>query len=379
MTHQTKPHILILAGGTGGHIFPGLAVASELQQRDWKVSWLGSVGGMEEVLVKQDNIERFLISINGLRGNGLIGWVKAPFKLFLSVRQAIKIIKICQPDIVIGFGGFASGPGGIAAFLLGKILVVHEQNAVPGLTNRILSRVASLVIAAFPNTFKQNTAHMKKRVSGRDIDRYRTMGNPLREEIQNLSKETKTKINRPVQILVLGGSRGAQSLNKQVPKIIAGLIENDAVKVKHQCGNNKLEETQKGYQSISHSTERVAIVEFIDDMTAAYRWADLVICRAGALTVSEIAAVGIAAVFVPYPYAVDDHQTVNAQWLENAQAALVIQEKELKDSQLIQTIASLIDAPQKLQKMANRGRDVAYINATQSIADACEVLVGEAA
>ncbi len=333
---------------------------------------------MEQNLVDPTMIDRYLISISGLRGNGLVGWIKAPVKLLLSVMQAIKIIRKCQPDMVLGFGGFASGPGGIAAFILGKSLLIHEQNAVAGLTNRILSRVAKMVIEAFPNTFvknsdRENTATRTK------IERIKTMGNPLRKDIQNLASLALPKISPPINVLVLGGSRGAQSLNRQVPKILASLVEKNRVKVRHQCGKDKLDDTQHSYRSLANSSETVCLVEFIDDMRSAYQWADLVICRAGALTVSEIAAVGIAAVFIPYPYAVDDHQTYNAQWLENANAAIVVQETDLDNEQVVIQIKELISDPKNLQKMAANGRKIAYKNSTQSIADACEVILGEAA
>ena len=248
MTQPIHRHILILAGGTGGHIFPGLAVASELQARQWKVSWLGSVGGMEQELVNQEDIARYLISISGVRGKGLLGWIKAPFKLFFSVTQAIKVIKKSQPDIVLGFGGFASGPGGIAAFILGKKLVLHEQNAIAGLTNRMLARVATLVIEAFPNTFGKNASVAINIKTSSKAYKFKTMGNPLRQQIKKLAQLPISKANNPVNVLVLGGSRGAQSLNREVPKILTGLIEKKAVMVKHQCGKNKLDETQHAYQ-----------------------------------------------------------------------------------------------------------------------------------
>ncbi len=363
---QKRPHILILAGGTGGHIFPGLAIAKELQTRQWQVSWLGSVGGMEETLVKDKDISIFFISVKGLRGNGIMGWIKAPFNLIISVMQAKKIIQMCQPDLVLGFGGFASGPGAIAAYLLKKKLVIHEQNAVAGLTNRIMSRLASVVIEAFPNTFSKSS-------------RVKTMGNPLRKEIQELAELAINPASKPINLLILGGSRGAQSINREIPKLLASLIASNEVKVKHQCGKNKREETQAIYQTLTNAEQNVSLYEFITDMNQVYQWADLVICRAGALTVSEIAAVGLAAIFIPYPYAVDDHQTANAKWLQSAGAAMLVQERELQNNQVREAMIALINSPENLDKMAKQGRQLAYQNATQQIADRCEAGIKEVA
>jgi UDP-N-acetylglucosamine--N-acetylmuramyl-(pentapeptide) pyrophosphoryl-undecaprenol N-acetylglucosamine transferase len=350
---------LIMAGGTGGHIFPGIAVANELIKRNWKISWLGSKGGMEEELVSKQDIELHLISISGLRGNGLIGWLKAPFRLTKAVIDSIKILKRQTPSIVIGFGGFASGPGGLAAFLTGTPLIIHEQNAVAGLTNRVLSKIAKMTFEGFPNAFNVEKKNIK------------TIGNPVRKEILALNKRELNwvKENKSINILVVGGSRGALALNQHLPKVFAELAKNNLLAVKHQVGRNRLVETQAFYDLSGFNN--VTLNEFVDDMAEAFCWADLVICRAGASTVSEVAASGVCAVFIPYPYAVDDHQTANAQWLVKQNAARSFSESDLQQTTIVEEINNLINTPEMMIKIRKTAKRMAYINAASEVADYC--------
>jgi len=360
---------LIMAGGTGGHIFPGLAIARELQNKGWTTNWLGSIGGMESQIIGDTDIQLNLISISGLRGNGLLGWLIAPFVLLKAIWQAIKIIRQVKPDVVIGFGGFASGPGGVAAYMLRRPLFIHEQNAVAGLTNKTLAKLARRVFLAFPNAMP----------AGKKLQ---VIGNPIRREIaeihrcNELDQRGKMKIN----LLVIGGSRGARVFNESLPPILSPLIKSRKISLRHQSGKGNIEATLNKYaeNDIQNSND-LKVDEFINNMNDAYRWADLVICRAGALTVSEIAAVGIAAIFVPFPYAVDDHQTKNALWLVEQNAAILIAEADLKKEQSQQQIISLVGNSQKLTEMATQAKKVAYLDATKLLTDACELLLEEVA
>lgn len=362
---------LIMAGGTGGHIFPGLAVARELQNKGWNISWLGSVGGMENQLIGETDIPLNLISISGLRGNGLIGWLKVPFVLLKAIYQAVRIIRKFNPDIVIGFGGFASGPGGLAAFLLRKPLFIHEQNAVAGLTNRTLAKLAKRVFLAFPDTIKGS-------------QNCQTIGNPVRCEIVELNKldvqDNVVNNDEKINLLVIGGSRGAKVFNQILPRILVPLINLNKITVRHQCGKGNLETTTDTYSEFGiQASDNIKVHEFIKNMSEAYRWADLVVCRAGALTVSEIAAVGIAAIFVPFPFAVDDHQTKNAQWLVEQNAAILISETELREEQTERKIIKLVEDKIKLAKMAAQAKNVAYLDASKVLANACELLMEDVA
>jgi len=325
---------------------------------------------MEEVLVTKENIKLSLISVKGLRGNGLLGWLAMPVSLFRAVIEAIKIIREYSPKLIIGFGGFASGPGGLAAFLTRTPLIIHEQNAIAGLTNKVLSRLANKVFQAFPKTFKPST-------------KLETVGNPVRQEILDLIKIEKqlkdsfnneiNSTNSPICILVMGGSRGALALNRELPKLFARLLKNNKLSICHQVGKGRIEETQAFYQQADLAmTEQIKLVEFIDDIASCFNQADIVIARAGASTVSEIAAVGVTAVFIPYPFAVDDHQTANANWLVKTDAALSFKESELNQELVFEQLDELVSSIEKRQDMASKARDIAYLNATQRIADFCD-------
>ena len=363
---RIRKRALIMAGGTGGHIFPALAVARELQSRDWNIFWLGSRNGMEEDIIGKTDIPLNLINVVGLRGNGILGWFKAPFLILKSVIESMIIIKNIQPNVVVGFGGFASGPGGIASFLMRVKLMIHEQNAIAGMTNRYLSKVASKVYLGFPNAFGK--VENKK---------YKTVGNPIRAEIKDIKKVVKTKDknnSKTINLLILGGSRGARAINQRIPNLIRSMNDENLICVVHQSGKGNFEETSEQYSDYQGSFE---VIEFIENMQERLAWADVVICRAGASTVAEIAAVGLAAIFIPFPYAVDDHQFFNGSWLADKGAAEIIRENELDSVDAIQKISNLLSSTNKIEKLGNLAKELAYLNAAEEIANDCENLVIE--
>jgi UDP-N-acetylglucosamine--N-acetylmuramyl-(pentapeptide) pyrophosphoryl-undecaprenol N-acetylglucosamine transferase len=351
----TMPHVLVMAGGTGGHVFPGLAVASALRERGCRVSWLGSARGMETTLVPQSDFQLFTLPVTGLRGKGLASGLLAPWRLGISLWAALGLMLRLRPDVVIGFGGFAAGPGGVMASALGRPLLVHEQNAVAGLTNRWLARIADHVFAAFPDSFPESVG-------------CRTIGNPIRREIEEIPPPGSRWSGRqgPLRLLVLGGSLGALKLNQVVPAALAPLAPDARPLVRHQAGERTLDAAREAYRAAGVDAE---ITAFIADMAGAYAWADLVICRAGALTVSEVAAAGLAAVFVPYPHAVDDHQAANAKLLVRVDAAWSIPDAELTPGRLGDLLAKL-DRDALLDR-AERARAEARTNAAEQLAEAC--------
>lgn len=360
MQNKSKKNspILIMAGGTGGHVYPALAVANCLRERDIPVLWLGTKTGLEAIIVPQNGLKLLTTNISGLRGKGMMRWFSVPFSILIAVIQSVFILRQYQPAAVLGMGGFASGPGGIAAWLMRIPLCVHEQNAVAGFTNRLLALFAKVVMQAFPNTFAS--------------PRNATMtGNPVRKEIMNVAEPQQRFQNRPddsLHILVIGGSLGARALNEVVPVALSILGEDIDLKIKHQTGTKNLQATRSLYQSLHVSVEPHA---YIDDMAAAYKWADLILCRAGAMTVAEISAVGIAAIFVPYPYAVDDHQTANAHYLSTAGAAILIQETALDALILAKLFRDFSQSRDSLLKMAQISRSLSKTTATEHVADLC--------
>ncbi len=362
-------NVLVMAGGTGGHIFPAMSVATELENRGYHVSWLGSKGGMEEELLQKESFTLFLLPVKGLRGKGVLELLKAPYRLLVSIVQSIAVIRGSHIDLVIGFGGFASGPGGIAAWLTRKSLIIHEQNAIAGTTNKILSRFAVHICQAFPNVFQ-----------GRHVT---TTGNPLRQSIidaaqNSYSEKSLVSDTKKLRILVVGGSRGAHIFNEVLPSIFSRWLKEEKIKVTHQSGKHKKQFVIEQYQSMGINTEtHVDIKEFIDDMHTAYVESDLVICRSGALTVSEIAAFGKVAVFVPYPYAVDDHQTKNAEYLSQHSAAYLIPQKNIEQIQTL--LNELVENSICLSAMAKTSKTMANLNATHWVADICEKTIREKA
>ena len=358
---------LVMAGGTGGHVFPALALADALRARQHRVVWMGSSGGLEARLVPAAGFPIEWITVAGVRGRGLLGWLLAPLRVLRAVGQALAALRRVQPAVVVGLGGFASGPGGIAAWLTRRPLLVHEQNAVPGLTNRVLARVASRVLEAFPGSFSPS-------VQGGRVE---CVGNPVRATIAALPAPRTRYQDRAgrVRLLVVGGSQGAQALNAVVPQALARLASAHPFEVRHQAGAKHADSARAAYATAGVAAE---VTPFIDDIAAAYGWADLVVCRSGAMTVSELAAVGLAAVLVPFPAAVDDHQTANARWLVDAGAALLLPQAELSPERLAATLSALT-ARDTLLAMSERGRAIARLDALPKLVDACERLAGEVA
>ena len=348
--------VLILAGGTGGHIYPGLALAETLQAHDIAVRWLGADGGMECDVVTTRGIPLDRVRIAAVRGKGLKSWVTLPVRLWLAVAQARQAIARHTPACAVSFGGYVAGPGGLAAWSRGVPLIVHEQNRIPGLTNRVLARLARTVLQAFPGTFEGRAA--------------RTCGNPVRSDVASLpSPESRFRDRTgPARLLVTGGSQGARALNETVPRALAELESGCRPEVLHQSGRHGLEATQALYASLNITAE---VTPFIEDMAEAYAWADLVVCRSGALTVSELAAAGIGSVLVPYPHAVDDHQAANAQYLVDAGAAQMVREASLDPSRLAGLLAGLFGNRGQLLAMAVRARKVAVPDASERVLDAC--------
>jgi len=356
--------ILIMAGGTGGHVFPALAVARALRQHDEEIVWLGTRRGIEAELIPAENIPLEVTRVAGLRGKGLLTWLLAPFKLMVALFDAIAVVRRRRPKVVLGMGGFASGPGGLAAWLLRKPLVIHEQNSVAGLTNRLLAGFAREVLEAFPGSFSAGV-------------RTRLVGNPVRPDIAALPAPAERLRDRSgaLRILVLGGSLGAKALNETVPQAIALLDENARPEILHQAGKATLDVARAAY---AESGVDATIEPFIADVAAAYAWADIAICRAGALTVSELAAAGLGAILIPYPSAVDDHQTTNARYLVDAEAAILMPQSELTPAKMAGEIRRCIDDRSVVLARAQRARELARPEATREVADLCLAL-GEAA
>lgn len=358
--------LLVMAGGTGGHVFPGLAVASELTEQNWQIHWLGTPGRMEAQIVPQAGYPISFIDVVGVRQNGFLTLLLAPFKIIKAIVQAHQVIKQFQPHVVIGMGGFASGPGGVAAWLNRVPLIVHEQNAVPGLTNKLLSRIAKKVLTGFDKTFPEQKLG--------ENPKYAWVGNPVRQEFAELP--VKTSVDFPLNLLIIGGSLGAQVLNETVPLALADIKQ---IKVRHQSGAGHLAAVKASYIQQAIDPNTYEITEFIDDIPAAYAWADLVICRAGALTVAEVAAAGVMAIFVPLPHAVDDHQTKNAQILVDVQAALLLPQSEMTAQSLGTILQQYVLAPEKLLEMGKRGKTVARLDAAKKVAHCCIELSEQAA
>jgi UDP-N-acetylglucosamine--N-acetylmuramyl-(pentapeptide) pyrophosphoryl-undecaprenol N-acetylglucosamine transferase len=345
-----------MAGGTGGHVFPALAVAHELKARGWQVSWLGTPNSFEARAVPAQGFELDTIAAFRLRGQGFFDRLLAPMRLLRSMTQAWSVLRRRRPQLVLGMGGFVTGPGGLVSRLIRVPLVVHEQNAIPGLTNRWLARIARCVLEAFPGSFPAKIGA-------------RTVGNPVRQEIASLAAPEPIGPDRAVHLLVMGGSLGAQALNEQVPVALAALGAGERPVVRHQAGRGKAEAARAAYLSGGVEAE---VIEFVEDMAKAYSWADLVICRAGALTVSELMAAGVAAILVPFPFAVDDHQTVNAGYLTRAGAALLMPQASLTPACLAEQLSDLLQDRDRLYTMARQAYALAPRDATYAVADICE-------
>ena len=348
--------LMVMAGGTGGHVFPGLAVADLLHERGWKVVWMGNPNGMEAKLVPSRGYEMAWVRFTGLRGKGLLRKLQLPLALFSACRQAWREIRRVKPDVVLGMGGYISFPGGMMARLAGCPLVIHEQNSIAGLANRVLAKIASRVACGFPQALPSGA----------------WVGNPVRTEIAQLPPPAARFAARadgtPLRLLVLGGSLGAAAINERVPQGLALLPENERPEVVHQAGEKHLEQLQSNYQAAGVAANCVA---FIDDMAGAYAWADLVLCRSGALTVAELAAAGVASILVPFPHAVDDHQTANARFIANAGGAFLLPQNEMT-SESISLIRNYTRG--QLLQMAERAHALAKPQAAADVAALCEEL-----
>ncbi len=347
-------NVLIMAGGTGGHVFPALACAREFQARGYTVHWLGTPRGIENELVPQAGLPLHRIEMSGLRGKGLLSLLKAPLLLAKALWQARRVLRELRPVCVLGMGGFVTGPGGWAARLAGIPLVIHEQNAVAGTANRALVPFAARVCEAFPDTF---AASAKRR----------TTGNPVREELF-LATPRQSLAGRPARLLVLGGSLGAEPLNKLLPAALAQLPGELRPQVRHQAGRQHAEVTRARYAEAGVDAE---VLPFIRDMAAAYAWADLVICRAGALTVSELAAAGLPALLIPLPHAIDDHQTRNAEYLAKAGAAVLLPQHATDAAALAAQLTEVLMHSEKLAAMGATARRLAKPDATRTVVDIC--------
>jgi UDP-N-acetylglucosamine--N-acetylmuramyl-(pentapeptide) pyrophosphoryl-undecaprenol N-acetylglucosamine transferase len=361
--------LLVMAGGTGGHIFPGLAVADKLKSEGWHIHWLGTADRMEADIVPKHGYDISFINISGLRHKNLTAWLKLPFKLVNSLLQAFSVINTIKPDVVLGMGGYASAPGGLVAWLMRKPLIVHEQNAAAGLTNRLLARIATKVCCAFPHAFKNNVMA-------------EVVGNPLRASIcEQVDKISTVDTKKSHNILVVGGSLGAQVLNQIVPISFTQLVKRSSgakaqlpFKLCHQTGKGKQQEVIEAYNQHDLANDQISVTEFIDDIASVYQWADVVICRAGALTVSELAMAATPAIFIPLPHAVDDHQVKNAQYLVSRGGAILVKQNDLTSDGLTKLLGELFSEPQILKNMAQSAFAAADINATAKVASLCQKL-----
>jgi UDP-N-acetylglucosamine--N-acetylmuramyl-(pentapeptide) pyrophosphoryl-undecaprenol N-acetylglucosamine transferase len=365
MTALHQRTLMVMAGGTGGHVFPGLAVAHLMQAWGWKVVWLGNPAGMEATLVPKHGIPMEYVRFGGLRGKGLKTKLMLPLNLLRACTQSLSVLRRVKPDVVLGMGGYITFPAGLMTALSGRPLVLHEQNSIAGLANKVLAKLAKRVLVAFPNALPHGE----------------WTGNPIREELARAiaPKARYAQRTGPLNVLVVGGSLGAAALNEVVPRAIALLAPDERPRVVHQAGAKHIEALRENYaaaglQTADGEQPEVELVPFIDDMTSAYAKADLVICRSGAMTVSEISAVGVAALFVPFPYAVDDHQTTNAAFLADNGAALVVQQRDLSAENLADWLRS--QTRESLADMAERSRSLAKPDATEQVAQICATVAG---
>lgn len=358
-----RPIIMIMAGGTGGHVFPALAVAKRLHQQGVESHWMGTLKGIEARVVPENDIALHTIDITGLRGKSLTSILLGPFRVAQAIFQARRILKTVKPQVVLGMGGYASGPGGIAARLLGIPLIVHEQNATPGSTNKILAKIAQRVLCGFPNALKKG----------------RCVGNPVRDSFyQQLPPRARYEQrgslkDRTVKILVLGGSLGAKALNLNVPKALALLPAEQVMSVVHQSGERTAQESKEAYHQLKQVRPDIhaTLMTFIDDVALEMANADLIICRSGALTVAELAAVGVPSILIPFPYAIDDHQTANGAWLVDKGAAFLCQENTMTPESLAEMIGSLVKDEEKLISMAEKALERNEATATELVSAVC--------
>jgi len=353
--------LMVMAGGTGGHVFPGLAVAHLMQAWGWRVVWLGNPSGMEAMLVPKHGIPMEFVRFGGLRGKGFKTKLMLPVNLLRACTQSLAVLRKVKPDVVLGMGGYITFPAGVMTWLSGRPLVLHEQNSIAGLANKVLAKFAKRVLVAFPDA----------------LPHAQWTGNPIRAELARAPTPNARYAARsgPLNVLVVGGSLGAAALNEVVPRALALLAPHERPRIVHQAGAKHIDALRANYEAAGlASGDDVQLVPFIDDMTSAYANADLVICRSGAMTVAEIAAVGVAAFFVPFPYAVDDHQTTNAAFLADHGAALLMQQRDLSAEKLADWLRSQTRAT--LAQMAERSRSLAKPDATEQVAQICATVAG---
>ena len=352
--------LLVMAGGTGGHVFPALAVADWLRERGWRVVWMGTPNGMEARLVPEQGYAMEFVRFGGVRGKGALRWAWLPLQLLGAFVRSIGVLLRVRPDVVLGMGGFTAFPGGLMAVLLGRPLVIHEQNSVAGLTNKVLARLADRVLTAFPAPFGKGVASV-------------AVGNPVRADIAALPAPEARLAGREgrLRLLVVGGSLGAQALNEAVPQALALLPETERPEVVHQSGMKQLDALRANYEKAGVQAD---IRPFIDDMAWEIAWCDLMVCRAGALTLAEVTAAGVASVLVPYPHAVDDHQTHNARHLAGHGAAILLPQPQLTAQSLAEILRGMTRG--KLLDMAQAARALAKPDATADVAQACMELAG---
>lgn len=354
IANPAQKTVMIMAGGTGGHIFPGLAVAHALEARGVQIVWLGSEGGMETRLVPEHGFAIETLAIKGLRGKSMSSLMKAPWTIVNAILKAKTLMTLYKPNAVVSFGGYTAGPGGIAAYLQGRALIVHEQNCAPGLTNRLLARIAKKVFTGFPNSFDSvpNT----------------TVGNPVRPEISAVTSPEQRMASHvgTVRLLILGGSQGARAINNLMPAVLVSMGAQQAFEIRHQCGEKMLADTEQAYQAAGIAAN---VEPFIHDMAQAYAWADIVIGRAGALTVSEICAAGVASILVPLPTAVDDHQAKNADFLKTHGGGIWFRQDAQLESNMRAALQDLAQHPERLLSMAKAARAAAFPDAADDVAE----------
>ncbi len=360
MKAERAPVVLIMAAGTGGHVFPAICIARELQRAGARVHWLGTRTGMENKLLQEERYPFHAITATGLRGSSLRERLRAPSMLLRSLWQALRILRRVKPDCLLGMGGYVSGPGALAGRLLRIPVLIHEQNAVAGYANKLISRWASRIFEAFPGTFPAD-------------GRVEFTGNPVRDEIVKIGSERRYSPRKgPLRLLVLGGSQGAQALNVLIPELIATWSGSQPPELLHQCGGATMAATMRRYHELEVDlADSRRLVGFIREMADAYAWADLVLCRSGASTVAEIAASGLPAIFVPYPHHEDRQQLLNARWLASRQAAEIVEQADLSVARLREILLRLDGDREWLAEMARRARDMAVADAAQRVARAC--------
>jgi UDP-N-acetylglucosamine--N-acetylmuramyl-(pentapeptide) pyrophosphoryl-undecaprenol N-acetylglucosamine transferase len=361
-TKMSKPLLVVMAGGTGGHVFPGLAVASKMSKLGWDIEWIGTADKMEAQLVPKHGFPISFIKIGGVRGKSALTKLLTPFKLVGALFQSLSLLRKLKPQAVLGMGGYASGPGGIAAWMLNIPLIVHEQNAVFGMTNRYLAKVATFTLTGFD----LNKTHSQRSASSFPSNMH-YVGNPIRSGFFDIGAKPAQSVHKGgqehINILIVGGSLGALALNQVVPKTLITLAQEFSINVKHQSGKDKHIQVQQDYCDMPNAE----VIEFIDDMESAFNWADIIICRAGALTVAEVAGAGRVAIFVPLPIAVDDHQTENAKYLSEQGAAILMPQPQLASS-LFACLHDLCSSADTRLTIANKARSCSHENATDDLA-----------